>query len=283
MANITKKKNNTFAVFIISHKRAESLLTLKSLYEANYSGDIYIIVDDQDEQLEIYKEKYGDKVIVFSKQEMYKKTDTVDNFNKLESAVYSRNFCFELAKKLDIEYFLLIDDDIQHFQIRYVKNGKLKGKRVKDFDKVLELLIELLKIENIACISFGSEGGFIGGASGKFSKGVGRTCCAATILKSKEDITYNGTQNEDFNICVKYSVFGKMFFEIYSTSIMSPKRNSNKGGIDYQKNGNMYRSNFYSVIVAPNCCKIGVKGNDFILRKNWNAFAPKIINERWKK
>lgn len=278
------KKNSDFAVFIISHQRSDNQLTLKSLAEANYKGKTYIVIDNKDKELELYKEKYGDKVVIFDKEEMAKVTDTIDNFNNMASAVYARNFCIYKANELGVKYFLLADDDIQHFRLRYDEHGKLKGKRVKDINKVFDCLVDFLKSdEDVVCVSFGNEGGFIGGVSGKFSKGVGRTCNQAMIVKTNSNIEYNGTQNEDFNICAKYGAVGKMFFEVYKTSIMSPKRNSNNGGIDYSKANNMFCSNFYSVIVAPNCCKIIQKNNNFILKRSNDLFVPKIISERWKK
>jgi hypothetical protein len=277
-------KKNDFAVFIISHQRADQQLTLKSLEEANYNGRVYIIIDDQDKQMDLYKERFGEKVIVFDKEEMARATDTMDNFNNLASAVYARNFCFVLAKRLGVKYFLMVDDDIQHYQLRYDEQGSLKGKRVKDINKVLRCLVNFLKTnDNVVCVGFGNEGGFVGGVGGKFSQGVGRTCNQSMIVRADAPINYLGTQNEDFNICVEYGKIGKIFFEIYKTSIMSPKRNSNGGGIDYSKANNMYCSNFYSVVVAPNCCKIIQKGNDFVLRRKNDLFVPKIISGRWKK
>ena len=82
----------------------------------------------------------------------------------------------------------------------------------------------------------------------------------------------------------QHSKLGKLIFEIYRIGISSPKRGTNKGGLqeDYEKAG-FYIANFYSIIVAPYCCKIGIKNNNFILKRNWERFAPKIINEVYKK
>jgi hypothetical protein len=73
---------DTFAVFILSHGRANNVKTYKALQRSGSTGKIYILVDDEDKQLSQYKEIYGDKVIVFSKDEVATYTDAGDNFGK---------------------------------------------------------------------------------------------------------------------------------------------------------------------------------------------------------
>ena len=43
---------NDFAVFILSHGRANNLITLKTLDKIGYTGKTYIIIDNEDEQEE---------------------------------------------------------------------------------------------------------------------------------------------------------------------------------------------------------------------------------------
>ena len=40
-----------FAVFILSHKRADRVLTVESLKKCGYTGKYYIICDNEDPQL----------------------------------------------------------------------------------------------------------------------------------------------------------------------------------------------------------------------------------------
>lgn len=60
---------NDVVVFIITHHRAEKQLTLNCLRKAGYSGEIYLVVDNQDKELEIYKKNYKDKLLIFDKKE----------------------------------------------------------------------------------------------------------------------------------------------------------------------------------------------------------------------
>ena len=77
---------NDYAVFIISHKRPE-VKTLETLKKLGYSKDYFIVVDDKDPTIPQYQELYGDHVLIFSKEELIKEEDTIDNFNVLTSCL----------------------------------------------------------------------------------------------------------------------------------------------------------------------------------------------------
>ena len=73
---------NDFAVFILTHGRADNVVTVPAIKKAGYTGKIYFIIDDEDEQAEEYKKNFGaDRVIIFDKQAAYDRADTMDNFN----------------------------------------------------------------------------------------------------------------------------------------------------------------------------------------------------------
>lgn len=107
-----------FAVFILTHGRADNVITLRSLKEANYTGKYYLVVDNQDSDVDKYISKYGkDKVIVFDKKDVASRTDTGDNFGEMSAVIFARNACFEIAKELELKYFLELDDDYTCFRI----------------------------------------------------------------------------------------------------------------------------------------------------------------------
>ena len=45
---------NDFAVFILSHGRADNIKTLKMLEDGNYTGDWYIVIDNEDKTADRY-------------------------------------------------------------------------------------------------------------------------------------------------------------------------------------------------------------------------------------
>ena len=273
-------KNKDFVIFIITHERANEQKTLKALLERNYKGKIYLVVDNLDKQMMDYVEKYKGQVIVFDKEQMHKITNTMDNFHNLSSAVYARNFVQEYAKKYNIEYYAIFDDDIEYFCYRYNNFGFLSRKELTDINKIFDIYINFLKTTNIAGIGFGNEGGYFGGTEGKFSKQYGRTINQAMIINGNKNIKFLGTQNEDYNIILRY--FYELFIEIYGVSILTPKRGTNKGGNDYNLSG-MYVSNFYSVMLAPSYNKIRIKKGNIILIKKLGNGIPQIISEVYKK
>ena len=100
-----------FAVFILTHGRSDNVKTYKTLKRFVYTWTIYIICSDDDKQLYKYKELYNKQVIVFSKKEYKNTFDIGDNFDDERVVVYARNACYDLAKKVGIKYFLVLDDD----------------------------------------------------------------------------------------------------------------------------------------------------------------------------
>ena len=92
-----------FAIMIISHKRANTQLTYETLQRVGYTGNLFIIVDDEDPQLEDYKRIYGDIIKVFSKDEMLKIADTIDNFNNKSNTLLPTIYCKVLAEQLNLD------------------------------------------------------------------------------------------------------------------------------------------------------------------------------------
>lgn len=120
---------NDFAVFILTHGRADNVVTVPAIKKAGYTGKIYFIIDDEDEQAEEYKKNFGaDRVIIFDKQAAYDRADTMDNFNDHRAIIYARNECWRIAEELGLKYFLMLDDDYKSIDYRYEEDGKLKYK-----------------------------------------------------------------------------------------------------------------------------------------------------------
>ena len=100
-----------FAVFILTHGRADNVVTLKMLRQGGYTGRWYCIIDDEDDQADLYRRNFGkDRVIVFDKKAAYDRADTMDNFNNHLAIIYARNESYRIAKQLGLQYFLMMDD-----------------------------------------------------------------------------------------------------------------------------------------------------------------------------
>ena len=92
---------NNFVVFILSHGRPNNVVTLKTLQRQGYTGEYYIIIDNEDKTADQYYKNFGeDRVIMFDKKDMASRVDSADNFNDRRVVMYARNACFEIAEKL---------------------------------------------------------------------------------------------------------------------------------------------------------------------------------------
>lgn len=109
---------NDYCVFIPTYKRSENVETYKTLRSGGYTGKIYLVVDDKDPELEVYRNKYKDQVLVFSKDEIAKRIDVCDNFSEKNSVIYARNKIPELARDVGVKYYLVLDDDYNRFSYR---------------------------------------------------------------------------------------------------------------------------------------------------------------------
>lgn len=270
--------HNNFITVIISHERAETMTTLKSLEKAGYSGDYRIVIDDDDKQIDLYKKKYGDKIVVFSKKEIAKTTDIMNNRRKWGIPTYARNFVFQWAKENKYNYVLVIDDDIREFCFADddINSKTVKRQSIKNINLVIGTMLQLLQSSNkLMAVGFCSEGMFFGGKNGGFKRTYDRYVTQCMIFNVNKNLWYTGQLVEDSLLSVKY--FDKVALRYYRTAVRSPVTAGNKaGGTDYT---DMYAKAFYSVIYYPS----GHKVYDCVERRDMNSIMPKIIREEHKK
>lgn len=115
-----------FAVFILTHGRADNVVTFKTLERQGYTGRWYMVIDDEDDMAPVYRKNFGeDHVIQFCKRNAVDRADTMDNFDEHRAILYARNESFHIARKLGLKYFLMLDDDYSHFALRFPDGDKL--------------------------------------------------------------------------------------------------------------------------------------------------------------
>jgi len=279
---------NDFAVFILSHGRADKIKTLHSLEKGHYAGKIYIVIDNEDETAEEYYRLYGDRVIMFDKLEMAKRFDTGDNFDERRTIVYARNACFDIAEKLGLKYFLELDDDYTDFMFRKIKGNKLIGIECRQLERLFERMIDFLEESKALTVAFAQGGDFIGGADSKtFQKKLLRKAMNTFFCKTENRFDFLGRINEDVNTYTSLGSKGKLLFTVTDACITQMQTQKTGGGMtDVYLDSGTYLKSFYSVMYSPSCVKIGVMGGNSMRIHHhvyWNNCTPKILNERWKK
>ena len=280
-----KLMRNDFAVFILTHGRAEKQITLETLFRCGYSGKTYLIIDDEDSQKEAYHEKYGDMVIEFSKREIELYFDTMVNWKEYRSVVYARNAAYFIAKRLGIRYFMTCDDDIGNLTYRVVNENKLKGFNVRNLDRLLIGMVEYMETAGIAVFGFSQSGAYIGGANGsKYKKGCQRMLSQAMIFDAENRVNIRGIFNEDFNFSADAGICGQVALATMLVSIQSPERMSNTGGLfDLYRDNNTYVRDFFSKMANPQACTLVQDGYDIKLHVVGKSFAPEIVSGRYQK
>jgi hypothetical protein len=284
-------QDRKFAVFILSHGRPDNVITYRTLRSHGYTGKIFIIVDDEDKTIDEYKKTFKDQVIVFSKKDYENKFDIMDNFQNNKVIVYARNACYDIARNLGLDYFFEYEDDYTCFQHRFIEGDSLRGKKIENLDSVLNAVITCLHETKVDTIAFAQGGDFIGGAASFDNNTLKRKAMNSFVFKvnknHEKDIIFIGRMNDDVNTYLTQGKIGRLFFQISDICLVQLATQSNSGGnTEVYKSFGTYVKSFYSVMAAPDCCKIDLMGRKHkrIHHKiNWNNAVPRVIDERHRK
>jgi hypothetical protein len=278
-------QQNKYAVFILTNGRPNNVITYNTLRRHGYTGKIYIIIDDEDKTKHEYLENYGNEVIIFSKKEYENTFDIMDNFEGNKVIVYARNACWDIARKLNLKYFLEFEDDYNNFQMRYQDGKYLAQKNVKNLDKIFDIFLQCLSKTKIRSIAFAQGGDYIGGNLDilqNYKRKAMNTFFFAVNAK-KNDLQFLGRMNDDVNTYLNYGKTGQIFLQVGSMQVNQSQTQKNIGGnTEAYKNYGTYVKSFYSVMVAPNCCKVSTMGSKerrIHHKISWAYAVPKIISQ----
>lgn len=279
-----------FAILIISHGRPDNMRCVSTLEKVGYTGKYYIIIDNEDSTSARYYELFGDRVIMFDKSALDDTFDIMDNFDGRSVPVFARNAVYKIAQDLGLNYFLELEDDTLGFVHRYVECDKLKSCDIKDFDKIVNAMVDYLANNNIDTVAFIQAGDLLGGYNRKLWKSkVVRKAMQTFFFKVNNPVYFQGRFNDDVNMYLQYGKVGKVVLSVRDVVLLTAETQQHKGGITemYQKYGTYVKS-FYSVMLRPDCVKIHgmtmFSGNRRIHHRiNWDTAVPKIISSDFKK
>lgn len=279
-----------FVALILSHGRADRVDTYKSMRRAGYTGPIRILVDDEDETVDEYHERYPGEVVVFSKKEIEPTFDTGDNFkDKRGVIIYARNASNEVVKRLGFRYFIQLDDDYRGFYYRYSRSSVYGSYGIhRTMDLLLESMVEFLSTTPSRTIAMCQGGDHIGGQ--QKNHGLKRKAMNTFVCDVERPLRFFGRINEDVNTYATEGRKGKLFFTIQNAQVNQPSTQSNSAGMtDVYLQGGTYLKTFYSVMYAPSAVKVATLGDSrspshrIHHRINWNATASKIVSESVRK
>jgi hypothetical protein len=282
---------NNFVAFILSHGRPDNVRTYDTLKKHGYTGKIIILIDNEDKTSNQYIQKYGEKnVIIFDKKMQSKKFDQADNFDDRRSIVYARNVCFDVAKYLQIKYFIQLDDDYTSFRYRYFQDTYITKGTVKNLDVYFKILLDFYKSTSISSVAIAQGGDFIGGEScGMLSnyENMSRKAMNSFICSTERPFKFVGRINEDVNTYVYKGSLGLLQLTIpYIALEQLPTQSNDSGMADIYNALGTYVKSFYSVIFHPSSVKVklmGFKNNRMHHSIKWTNSVPKILDEKYKK
>ena len=288
------KHRTDFAALILTHGRSNSVVTYNTLRRQGYSGRIVLMVDDEDSQIDAYQKKFGDQVVVFSKQAAIDMTDSGDNFQKRNSVVYARNYTFIVAKQLGLKYFLELEDDYTQFRYTFDndRNYITRNIEIKSLDGVIEAMLDFFIKSGATTIAMSQGGDFIGGEKSQLSKLERRGKFSRKVMNSffcdvDKPFKFMGRINEDVNLYAENGRRGELFITVPRIRLEQKQTQANDGGLtDIYLDLGTYVKSFYSVMYAPSCVKIaemGVTARRLHHRLSWKNTCPLIIPEEYKK
>lgn len=287
--------DRNFAVFILTHGRADSVYTFKTLREQGYTGKIYLLCDNEDKQITKYRKLYGtDTVIVFNKQDAMDITDSGDNFKKRNSVVFARNWNFKVASDLGLTHFWQLDDDYTRFD--YSLNAEMQyttsNNKIGKLDDLLEAMMDFMDTTPFHSIAFAQGGDFIGGEGctllSKMRKDeIYRKVMNSFLFRVDRPVQFMGRINEDVNMYVEWGRRGILFMTSPQLRLQQVVTQQNSGGLtEIYLDLGTYTKSFYTVMYAPSCVKIsevGTTDRRIHHQVMWKYAVPKILDESHRK
>lgn len=279
-----------FVAFILTHGRADNMVTYKAVRKCGYTGRIVLVLDDEDEQLNKYFAIYGkENCYVFNKQKYIDLSDSIVRGDH-RCILYARNACFDIAEELGYRYFIELDDDYEQFSFTFTDTGRVRQRSIKDLNFVWRRMLEyFISCPQFACISMAQRGDFIGGQHNNMLEQIGckRKAMNTLICSTERRFDFKGRYNDDVNTYTRLSQQGRIFLTLVQVAINQEQSQSLEGGMtDVYKNDGTYQKSFSSVVVCPSAVKLAMMGwkeKRLHHNVNWKFVAPKIINQKFKK
>ena len=266
----------SYAVFICTHGRPDNQSTLKVLRECGYDGNIYLVLDDEDDTY-FYYQKYVDKHIFisrFSKESAIEMYDSGTDNPIRNTHLYAWNACEELANSQGYDNYIIADDDLTGFRYRYEEDGHLKSLPItKNIDKLFEAYFQYMNTSNISALSVADARNYIGGQAK-----CGRNMNTMVFRRSDKPIEWKSEMYEEMvtSLLAQQTgdfIFQPTFFQ-YETKTMAKNV---KGGMEEIYNSkSIFNRSAYVVMYHPSCVSFDNNNTGFRLNKD-RAF-PKVIS-----
>jgi hypothetical protein len=291
---MTTPPPDNFAAFILTHGRADNVKTVPVLRKHGYTGPIYIIIDNEDEQASLYYDRFGDSVIMFDKAAVAQTFDEVGRMADRRSITYARNACFDIARDLGATYFIQLDDDYTSFDYRFDSkhhyNPQTIPNKIFDLNGVFATLLDFFKRTPTLSVALTQTGDFIGGDKGTTTKKIYalRKVMNSFICSVERPFQFIGRLNEDVNTYTTLGSRGGLFLSFNSVYLRQGETQKNAGGItELYRSVGTYAKAMTTFIQMPSSTKVTMMGYGDTRRPHhrivWNNTVPKIVPQVYQK
>ena len=292
--------DRSYAAFIFSHGRANRVATYDALIKGGYTGKIYVVIDDEDDDADEYFDRFGvDQIMVFSKDDPLARYD-FGMVNPPRGAIgYAKTWLDHTVAGLGLTHYIMCDDDIQSFAFKFFINGHSREMRAHCLDAIFEAMFGFLDTSGAIAVCPSQGGDYIGGAQrndtgGKSVGAVKRRCVNVFFCRVGKPIQWAGIFNEDISAYTLMGQRGELFFTINHLMMHQLPTMVMSGGMtdSYQRYG-LYVKVFFVVMHCPSCVKVSaIQGTSSSLstgrvrfhhRVAWKNCVPMILSERYRK
>lgn len=282
-----------YTVFIQSYNSPNKCSTLDLLVKYKFNNNYYIIIGEDDPKIEVYKNVYKNHLLIFDKEKYKNTTDTVTFPKQNCSAVYVKNFIEDYTQENNIENFVIIDDDLERFNIRYPNfEGKIKVYDIENIDIIFNLYFQYMNEANIDGLCFGSQYLYMGGMNSYYNLGK-RMLTNIYIRTNKNKVNWKSLVFDDFNTSLDITskhliflmipfvsmIFAPQYFQLLNKGLIA-------GGEDLglqtlYDNSNSFERAFYSTVICPSSAKPYRNKNVYMPNIKLNNVFPKIISDKF--
>lgn len=282
-------EKSRYALFILTHKRPKAQMTLRTLRKCGYTGKVFLLCDTKDPTLDEYKELYGDQVKTFDKEKYRDSFDLMTNDVRYDVVVYARNAVFDIAKKMGLDYIVVMDDDYSVFNFSVDATCFYKRRRVTDMDRVVRAHFRFLRDANLTTLAFAQGGDFVGGWNGTLQKNGFRPLRKAMntfFFRVSKPVQFNGLINEDSTMGVQVAARGGVVLTNCLVQLEQTTTQEAKGGLtDVYTDAGTYQKSFYTLMASPSSTTVlhqAAVGRVHHLIRGVNAY-PRIVSDKYKK
>ena len=267
---------NNFAYFIACYGDSKNIPTLKALQAKNAKYPIYLVVGDDDPDLENYLKLSN--VLIFKKSDYYGKVDELGEYSKTHKiCTYSRPAIEDFAKKLNIEYIGYMFNDIIGFTLRYRKDNGVSSTANFKIDEIIDMYIELLNSsDNIYAVGPPASSFYIGVNIDKCREYTNRWMNMYIYKLDKNPPLYKANVIEDLDLMMRCNSRGKLVICPFGLHA-----NCRQAMVSEDAYGSMKLSEYLQQKSIVASIDIGKSVRDTKIPYSKNQ--PKIIDEKFKK